>query len=387
MRDLFEDLRARLEALRSDGLYRELAPPRGVDFSSNDYLGLSNHPRLRERLREALAEGPVGAPASRLLRGETEEHARLEARLARWKGAESALLFPSGYQSNVALLSTLVKKDDLALADEANHASIWDGLRMSGCRVETFPHLDAGAVEGLLRRRPARGRVFIVTESLFSMDGDIAPLDRYAALAQEHGAYGIVDDAHATGIYGPARGSGLLEESGVESRVAASVSTCGKALGLSGAFVAGPSVLKEYLVNRARPFIFSTAMPPLLVRAIGIALDILEEEPWRRGRALELAARLRAGLRAGGAEGPLGSGPIVPVVLGSSARAVAAARRISQAGFDVRAVRPPAVPPGTARLRISVHADRSEDEVDRLAAATIAALSATAPERSGVERP
>ncbi|MGQ9590629.1 MAG: aminotransferase class I/II-fold pyridoxal phosphate-dependent enzyme [Planctomycetota bacterium] len=387
MRDLFEDLRERIEALRSDGLYRELAPPRGVDFSSNDYLGLSNHPKLRERLREAVAEGPVGAPASRLLRGHTEEHARLEARLARWKGSESALLFPSGYQSNAALLSTLVKKDDLAISDEANHASIVDGLRASGCRAERFRHLDVGAVEEILRRRPARGRVFIVTESLFSMDGDIAPLELYAALAEERGAHLIVDDAHATGIYGPARGSGLVEESGVESRVAASVSTCGKALGLSGAFVAGPNVLKEYLVNRARPFIFSTATPPVLVRAIAIALDILEEEPWRRRRALELAARLRSALRAGGAEGPLGTGTIVPVVLGSPSRALEAARRISQAGFDVRAVRPPAVPPGTARLRISVHADRSEEEVDRLAAATLAALSAAAPERSGVERP
>ncbi len=375
MRDLFDDLRARLEALRSDGLYRELSPPRGIDFSSNDYLGLSNHPRLRERMIRALADGPLGSPASRLLRGHTELHERLEERLAAWKGMEAALLFPSGYQCNLGVLATLVKRDDLALSDELNHASILDGLKMSGCRTEFYPHLDVRAVEDLLRERPARGRTFLVTESLFSMDGDIAPLDAYAELAERYGAHLIVDDAHAAGIYGPERGSGLIEEFRAERRVAAAVSTCGKALGISGAFVSGPATLKEYLVNRARAFIFTTAVPPLLLKAIELALEIAQEEPWRRKRVLDLASRLRAALSDSGVAGVRGSGPIVPVILGSAARALEAAEAIARAGFDVRAVRPPAVPPGTARIRISVHADRTEDEVDELARAVAEATS------------
>jgi len=217
-----------------------------------------------------------------------------------------------------------------------------------------------------------------VTESLFSMDGDVAPLDRYAELAARHGAELIVDDAHATGLFGEARGSGLCEAFGVERSVAAVVSTLGKAAGLAGAFVAGPEVLVEYLINRCRAFVFTTAPPPLLLLAVDAALDRMAAEPQRRRRTLELAQRLRARLEALGAGRPPGAGPIVPLLVGDNGRAVAAAERLAALGFDVRAIRPPTVPPGTARLRVSVHADHTEAEIDALAEALAATLAAPA---------
>jgi 8-amino-7-oxononanoate synthase len=383
---LAEELAGRLAAAAAAGLGRSLRAGAGIDFCSNDYLGLSRDPELRSALLARLTALPpgaaLGAPASRLLRGHTELHAALERRLAVFKGTEAALLFPSGYQANVGLLTALLGPRDRALSDALNHASLIDGLRLSGCRRVVFPHRDLAAVERELAQPHSEGRTFLVTESLFSMDGDLAPLDRYAELAARHGAELIVDDAHATGLYGPARGSGLCEELGIERRAAAIVSTLGKSVGLAGAFVAGSAVLVEYLATRSRAFVFTTAPPPLLLHAVDVALDRLAAEPQRRHRTLALAERLRrrlaaAGLAAfamparvtsGNGAGVL-AGPIVPVVLGDNRRALAAAERLAAAGFDVRAVRPPTVPPGTARLRISVHADHTEAEIDALAAA------------------
>jgi 8-amino-7-oxononanoate synthase len=379
---LAAELAGRLAELAGQGLARSLRPAAGLDFSSNDYLGLARDPELRAGLLARLAAlppgEPLGAPASRLLRGHTRQHAALERRLAAWKGTEAALLFASGYQANLGLLTALLGPRDRALSDALNHASLIDGLRLAGCRRVVFPHLDLAAIEGELARPHPAGRTFLVTESLFSMEGDVAPLDRYAELAARHGAELIVDDAHATGLYGEARGSGLCEAFGVERRVAAVVSTLGKALGLSGAFVAGPRVLVDYLVARCRAFVFSTAPPPLLLHALDAALDLVAAEPWRRRRALALAERLRRRLAALGLERPAGDGPIVPRLLGDNARAVAAAERLAAQGFDVRAIRPPTVPPGTARLRVSVHADHGEAEIDALAAALAAAMGAPA---------
>ena len=398
---LADELAGRLAELTGQGLARSLRVAAGLDLSSNDYLGLARDPGLRAALLARLAAlppgEPLGAPASRLLRGHTRLHADLERRLAAWKGTEAALLFASGYQANVGLLSALLGPRDRAVSDALNHASLIDGLRLAGCRRVIVPHLDLVAVERELARPHPEGRTFLVTESLFSMEGDIAPLDRYAELAARHGAELIVDDAHATGLYGEARGSGLCEAFAVERRVAAVVSTLGKAVGLSGAFVAGPRVLVDYLVNRCRAFVFTTAPPPLLLHAIDAALDCIAAEPWRRRRALELADRLRRRLRelgvlpahgggrprsaegsgaAGGATAAAagGVGPIVPLLLGDNAWALAAAERLAALGFDVRAIRPPTVPPGTARLRVSVHADHSEAEIDALAEALVDAL-------------
>ncbi|HEV3073617.1 MAG TPA: 8-amino-7-oxononanoate synthase [Thermoanaerobaculia bacterium] len=426
---LADELAGRLAELTGQGLARSLRCAAGLDFSSNDYLGLARDPALRVALVARLAAlppgEPLGAPASRLLRGHTRLHADLERRLAAWKGTEAALLFASGYQANVGLLSALLGPRDRAVSDALNHASLIDGLRLAGCRRVIVPHLDLAAIERELARPHPEGRTYLVTESLFSMEGDVAPLGRYAELAARHGAELIVDDAHATGLYGETRGSGLCEAFAVERRVAAVVSTLGKAVGLSGAFVAGPRVLVDYLVNRCRAFVFTTAPPPLLLHALDAALDCIAAEPWRRRRALELADRLRRRLRERGvlpmdggeqprgAEGfgeaelvagaevarvpgssgasvgatataAGGAGPIVPLLLGDNALALAAAERLAALGFDVRAIRPPTVPPGTARLRVSVHADHSEAEIDALAAALADALG-TLPRGVGAE--
>ncbi len=399
-----DELARRLEDLAARGLLRTLRPgfgsAAGIDFASNDYLGLAADPAFRRGLLARLAalppDAPLTAPAARLLRGETATHARLERRLAGWKGTEAALLFPSGYQANVGLLSALLTRDDRAVSDAANHASLIDGLRLSGCARAIVPHLDLAAIERELAKPWPSGRTFLVTESLFSMDGDVAPLDRYADLAERHGALLVVDDAHATGLFGEARGSGLAERYGVERRALAVVSTLGKAVGVGGAFVAGPRRLVDYLVQRCRTFLFTTAPPPLLLHAVEAALDRLEAEPGRRARALALAARLRGRLAEAGLTETSGApssaksqaaraatigaveGPIVPVVLGGNDRAMAVAADLSRRGFDVRAVRPPTVPEGTARLRISVHADRTEEEIDALAAAVAEAVAAPA---------
>jgi len=395
---LADELAGRLATLADQGLSRSLRPAAGLDFSSNDYLGLARDPELRAALLARLAAlpagEPLGAPASRLLRGHTRLHADLERRLAAWKGTEAALLFASGYQANVGLLTALLGPRDRALSDALNHASLIDGLRLAGCRRVIYPHLDLAAVGRALAQPHPEGRTFLVTESLFSMEGDIAPLDRYAELAARHGAELIVDDAHATGLYGAARGSGLCEAFGVERRVTAAVSTLGKAVGLAGAFVAGPRPLVEYLVNRCRAFVFTTAPPPLLLHAVDAALDRIAAAPQLRQRALDLAERLRrrlAALAANGALGgerPRGAGPIVPLLVGDNGRAVAAAERLAALGFDVRAIRPPTVPPGTARLRVSVHADHTEAEIDALSDALAEALAAAgAPSAAAAEAP
>jgi 8-amino-7-oxononanoate synthase len=379
--DFIADLQCGLAGWQERGLRRELSALRGVDFSSNDYLGLSRHPRLRARLLKAMESEPVSAPASRLLRGNLPVFRQLEDRFARFKGAEAGLLFPSGYQANLGLLSTLIRPEDRVLSDALNHASIIDGLRLSRAAKEIYPHLDLQALEALLAEPRAGGRTFVVTESFFSMEGDIAPLDRIAALARRYGALLIVDEAHATGLYGKARGSGLVEEFQVEDEVLAAVSTCGKALGLAGAVVTGPHAVIEHLINHSRPFIFSTAPLPILAVGILAALDVLADEPWRREQARERAKRLRSQLQRRGAPGPDGDGVIVPIPIGDNHRALEVALRVRDAGYDVRALRPPSVPEGMARLRVSVHASHTDDEIDGAAEAIAAALRRAPPGR------
>lgn len=371
-----------LEALEVQGLRRRPDLASGIDFCSNDYLGFGRDPGLARSLAERIAAAVAGAPgalfspASRLLRGDTSLHRELEARLAEFKGAEAALLFPSGYQANVALLTSILGPADRALSDELNHASLIDGLRLSGCRRCVVPHLDLAAYERLLAEPSPGGRTVVVVESLFSMDGDAAPLAELQGLCERHGALLVVDDAHATGIYGDGRGSGLLEAHRLERRVAASVTTFGKALAVQGACIAGSRALVDWIVNRGRPFIFTTAVAPVLLHAIAASLDRLAAVPERRapgegpaGGVRGRAARLRRRLAEQGLDVAPGDSPIVPVVLGSNARALAVAAAVRAEGFDVRAVRPPTVPEGTARLRLSVHADHTEVEIDALAAA------------------
>lgn len=379
LKEFERHLRTHVERLRDQEQYRQLEDGQGVDFTSNDYLGLSTHPELRRRLAARLkkTDAPIGAPGARLLRGNTATHRRLEERLARFKGTEDALLFPSGYQANIGVLTTLIGPRDRVLWDQLNHASIIDGLRLSGPKKTVFPHLDVDALRAEAAQPHPRGRTFLVTESYYSMDGDVAPLDTYAELAEEYDLGLIVDDTHATGCFGDARGSGLCEHFGVETAVVAITMTFGKALGLSGACVCAPRGIIEYLVNRCRSFIFTTASAPLLAEAVEIALDLVAEEPERRKQAHHLAARLRSGLRERGFDCLDSQGPIVPVLLGENSRALAVARELQLRGHDVRAIRPPTVPDGTARLRISVHANHTEAEVDRLVEALAERADAT----------
>lgn len=370
MNSFGEIVERRLEGLRLRDELRQLAVPSGVDFSSNDYLGLSSAAAFKQDMLTGLERcTSLTSPSSRLLAGNTPSHLELERRLGRLKGTEAALIFPSGYQANVGLLSSLVQPEDRVLSDQQNHASIIDGLRLSRCQKVIFPHLDTQAIAEALSKPHAQGQTFLVTESLYSMDGDIAPLDLYAQMTERWGAHLVVDDSHAIGVFGKDRGSGLAEQFGIEARATAIISTFGKALGLYGAFVAGPGSVIDYLVNTCRSFIFTTAVPPLMLSAINTSLDYLEKEPWRRKRVRLLANRLRDRLHEHELDTLNSAGPIVPVVVGSNQETLEATAVLQKQGFDVRAIRPPTVAPGTSRLRISVHADHGEEEIDRLASA------------------
>lgn len=355
-------VRSRLAALESNGLARSLAPPRGLDLCSNDYLGLARHPRLKRRFAAAAEQLGVGSTASRLLRGHRDAFRRVEERFAGWKGAAAALYFSTGWAANLGVLTTFLEEGDLVFSDALNHASIIDGIRLSKARRVVFPHADPAALERLLAREPCAGRRFVVTESLFGMDGDRAPLAAYARLRAVCDFSLIVDEAHAVGVFG-ASGSGLIEELGCAADVFLSINTAGKALGVAGAFVCGPAWAKDYLIQAARPFVFSTAPPPAAAEAVDEALDLIAEQPGlrRHVRALARGLRERLGM-------PPDDSPVLPVVLGANDAAVEAAARLQSAGYDVRAIRPPTVPAGTARLRVSLNARLTADELDRFAA-------------------
>ncbi len=364
---------SRLERWEQDGLLRALRTPDGVDLSSNDYLGLARDPRLVRAFAGAAQREGVGSTGSRLLRGERDSFSRLERRFAAFKGTERALYFSSGYLANIAVLTTLPEEGDVIFSDALNHASLIDGIRLSRAKAVIVPHGDVHALAAELRQRPCPGIRFVVVESVYSMDGDCAPLRELAATCRQHGAVLIVDEAHAVGVFG-ARGTGLIEHAGLDAREVVSINTAGKALGVSGAFVAGPASSVDYLIQRARPFVFSTAAPPAVADAIESSLALVQAEPWRRIRVLELADYLRQALVAAGVHTASGSSQIIPILVGDNARAVAIARRLNADGFDVRAIRPPSVPEGTARLRVSLNAGLDEATLDRFARAVSSAF-------------
>jgi 8-amino-7-oxononanoate synthase len=365
-RQEFEDrLAATLKELRGAGLLRHMRLPSGIDLVSNDYLGLAGHPYLIETMRNAVAGLPAGSGGSRLLRGHHEIFESIEERLAAFTGSESALLFGSGYAANIGLLQAIVSPGDLIVSDERNHASLIDGIRLTKAATDIYPHQDLGALETALRT-PRKGRAFVVTESVFSMDGDLTPLQDICDIADRWDAVVVVDEAHATGMYG-SRGSGRVEELGLRDRVAATIHTGGKALGSGGAWVAGSRVLRDVLVNRARSFIFSTAPLPVLGAALAAGLHLVEHEPDRRVQVHRKSSLLRRALReAGVACG--GESMIVPIIVGANDAATAAQTVLAGAGFDVRAIRPPSVPAGTARLRVTVRYPVSDDDLLRFAA-------------------
>ena len=369
---------ARLRAIRDGHLLRTLSPPTGIDLSSNDYLGLANHPQLKRAMIEAVERYGCGSTGSRLLRGDRESFAAVERKFASFKGAERALYFSSGYLANLAVLTTFPEGGDVIFSDERNHASLIDAVRLSSANRAVFAHNDVDALARLIQNRSGAGQAFVVTESLFSMDGDVPPLAEYASVCRSHGAILVVDEAHAVGLYG-AGGSGLIEAHGIERDVCVSINTAGKALGVSGAFVAGPAWAIDYLIQRGRPFIFSTAPPPSIAAALDASLDIVMREPERRAQLADRVKYLRAALTGAGVALPDGSSQIIPIVLGDNDRSIAAADALQARGFDVRAIRPPSVAPGTARLRISVNVGLSEETLDQFAGALAVALAETLP--------
>jgi 8-amino-7-oxononanoate synthase len=361
-----ERVRRRLDELEEAGLRRTLQAPSGIDLSSNDYLGLSDHSRLKQRMAEAVLEEGCGSTSSRLLRGERASLSAVERRFAAFKATEAALYFGSGYAANLSVLTTFVERHDTVFTDALNHASIVDGIRLSRAKRVKFHHCDVDDVAQRLRSAPEGTQKFLITESLFSMDGDFAPIADYAAVCQETNTVLIVDEAHAVGVYGP-RGRGWIEHTGCGGQVFLSVDTAGKALGVAGAFVSGPSWAMDYLIQRARPFMFSTAPPPALAAALDTSLSLIEEEPDRRRRVQDLSEGLRATLTERGIDIGRSQSQIIPIFLGDNARARAAAADLQAEGFDVRAIRPPAVPPGTARLRVSVNAKLDSAVLERFA--------------------
>jgi 8-amino-7-oxononanoate synthase len=349
-----------------------LVLPSGIDFTSNDYLGLSAHPALRDAAVEALKQdGIVGAGGSRLLRGHHPSHARLEEFAAQFFGVAKTLYFGSGFLANFALFTTLPDRHDAVVFDERIHASVKEGMHASPAARYKARHNDPASFESEIGRARAKGarRVFVAIESVYSMDGDLAPLQELVAIARRFDATLIVDEAHATGVFG-ARGRGRSE--GLHGDHWIGLHACGKALGVAGALVCAPTETIDFLINKARPFIYSTAPPPFLAAVVTRALELVNDEPWRRERVLELAAFAHGELNGGSS---FAGSQIIPVILGEDERALAVAEGVQTAGFDVRAIRPPTVPEGSARLRVSINAGHSEDDIKSLGTALRAAMT------------
>jgi 8-amino-7-oxononanoate synthase len=362
-----EDLRNSLRALEARDQLRSLTELSGVDLCSNDYLGLAQHPKLRESLIRAVTHGTrVGGTASRLLSGQDLAWHDLEEEFASFAGTESSLYFGSGYAANIGLLTTLAGPDDVIFSDALNHASLIDGIRLSGARKHIYAHSDLNMLESLLiQYRDDRGRKLIVSETVFSMDGDVAPLREMVTLAERYNAGLIVDEAHATAVHGP-DGRGISAGFADSENIVARVHTCGKALASAGAFVCGGRSLKEYLVNHARSFIFTTAMPPYMAAQIRAALALATTMNAERAALQRNAARLCAALRAQEWDTAASVTHIIPVIVGQNEAALSAAEFLRHEGFAVRAIRPPTVAAGTARLRFSLTSAIGEKDLVRL---------------------
>ena len=361
-----------LAGLREEHLERQVTPlPRSggtfvqngrawLNFSSNDYLDLAHHPAVIDAAVAALQDAGAGATASRLVTGTLAIHEELERQLAAFKGYPAALSFSSGYLTNAGTIPALVGRDDVVFADRLSHASLLDAITLSRAALRRFRHNDAAHLDELLKRRGNRGRKLVVTESVFSMDGDLAPLPEIAAVAARHGAMLLVDEAHATGVFGPG-GAGLVREHRLEESVNVSMGTLSKALGGSGGFVACSRRLRNLLINRARAFIYTTAPPPSVPGAALGALSVLAKNPGLGSKLLRRAAGLRAALDRAGLDTMGSRSQIIPVRIGDSERALSLAARLRRHGILAVAIRPPTVPAGTARLRLSVtlaHTDR-----------------------------
>jgi 8-amino-7-oxononanoate synthase len=370
-----------LAALRRNDLLRELPAPVGrqgpvvelggrrlVNFASNDYLGLASDERLVAAAIEACRASGVGRGAAPLVCGRSAAHVELEERLAAFEGAVAALVFPSGFAANSGIIPALVEGGDAIYADAKNHASLIDGCRLSRALTHVYPHSNAESLELLLRDSGIYRRRLIATDTLFSMDGDLAPLSAIAELARRHHAMLLVDEAHATGVFG-AGGRGVAEHLGVDDPTIIRVGTLSKALGAAGGFVCGSRELIQWLANRARSYVFSTAQPAATCAAALAALDIVEREPARRTGLLAAAAELREQHRQQGWNTAASASQIIPIMIGSPADAVRLSARLREAGYWVPAIRPPSVPAGESLLRLSLTASHTPEMVAGLLAA------------------
>ena len=362
----FAELNEALDRLKARGRYRSLVPRRGNDFSSNDYLALAGSDELRAAAAAALQRGiSVGSGGSRLLRGNDAEHEALEREAAAYFGTQACLSFSGGYVANMAVFSTLPDRGDLVVYDALIHASTHDGMRLGRAECRRFDHNDVGHAEALIRdwrNAGGKGRVWITFETVYSMDGDLAPLEELVALAERNDGVAVIDEAHATGVFGE-QGRGLAHEYEGRSNIL-TLHTCGKALGVSGGLICGAALLIETLINRARGFIFATAPSPLNAALVRAALELLQSQPERRAELTGLIEH--AGTEARRHDLPQPKSQIIPVIIGDDAKTMALAAALQARGFDIRGIRPPTVPLGTSRLRIAITLNVSAEVVTQM---------------------
>ena len=377
-------LKQEIERLKRLGLYRNLKKIVGhidttvsidgkevILLSSNNYLGIATHPKLKDAAVSALKEYGTGACASRLISGNMEIHEELEKRIAKFKECQSAIVFPTGYMANIGVITSLASKGDLILSDELNHASIIDGCRLSGAEIKVYPHKDVEKLKKILSQGNAfsskdiHKKRLIVTDGIFSMDGDIAPLPEILGIARKEDALVMVDDAHATGVLGE-NGKGTAEHFGLTDGNLIHMGTFSKALGSMGGYIAGSKVIIEYLKNNARPFIYSTALPPSVCASSIAAIDLLEKEPSIRTRLWRNIARFRKGLINLGYNMMESQTQIIPILIGDTSLTMEFARAIFEKGVYAPGIRPPTVPEGKSRIRTSLMASHTDEQIDRV---------------------
>jgi 8-amino-7-oxononanoate synthase len=364
-----------LKEIRNAGLYRRLRRVENgqgptllldgrevINFSSNNYLGIANHSALASAAKEAIDRYGCGSGASRLISGNMTLHEELENQLAEFKGTEAALVFNSGFQANTGILSTLAGEGDAILSDELNHASIIDGCRLSRAKTIVYVHCDLGQLEEALKQAGSCRRKLIVTETIFSMDGDEAPLTGIVELAEKYDAAVMVDEAHATGIFGPG-GAGVVSKLGLVDRVLVQMGTLGKALGGFGAYVAGSQALRDLLINRCRSFIFTTSLPPAIMAMAMAAIDLVEGEPERREALWNNCRLLSDGLKKMGFSLGEIQSPILPLIIGDADKCMQFSEQLLERGVFAQGIRPPTVPPGTSRLRITLMATHTREHI------------------------
>jgi glycine C-acetyltransferase len=364
-----------LDSLKEQNLYRQLRVLEDeqkaratfdhrsvVNLSSNNYLGLTTHPKLRERALKAIEEFGVGSGSVRTIAGTMEIHMELERRLAAFKNVEAVVVFPSGFAANAGTVSAVLTKEDVVVSDELNHASIIDGCRLSRATIKVFPHKNVDAARKVIEELPAAQRKLLITDGVFSMDGDVGPLPALCALAEETGCIMMVDDAHASGVFGK-NGRGTIDHFGMHGRVDIQVGTLSKAIGALGGYVAGNRNLIEFLYHRARPFLFSTSHPPAVAAACIAALDVLTEEPEIIERLWENTRFFKAGLERLGFDTGLSESPITPVIAGDSVKANALSDGLFQQGVFAQAIAFPTVARGKARVRTIVTATHTREDL------------------------